>query len=129
MLEGIRHNDIIVGAYTGPDGICPMLAAHRAGARASFIAFARAWDAFALGASRDRGARRATARERLVLTAHLEVSLLEDEDPAPELAQAIAEHRALIAHDYGRLLARLERERARVSRSSSGKPLATPVRG
>ena len=32
MLEGIRSNAIIVGAYTGPDGICPMLAAHRAGA-------------------------------------------------------------------------------------------------
>jgi hypothetical protein len=128
MLEGIRRNDIIVGAYTGPDGICPMLAAHRAGARASFLAFARAWGTFALGAGRARPSRRATARELLVLTAHLEASLLEDEGPLPGLADAIAEHQDLIEHDYERLLARLERERARVFRPSGDKPLATPVR-
>ena len=32
MLEGIAVNDIIVGAYSTSEGICPMLAAHRAGA-------------------------------------------------------------------------------------------------
>ncbi len=41
MLEGIAANEIIVGAYSTDDGICPMLAAHRAGGRTSVIAFAR----------------------------------------------------------------------------------------
>src|ERR1700755_1501329 len=95
MLEGIRSNAIIVGAYTGPDGICPMLAAHRAGARTDFISVARAWDRFALTGSRarrprpaTRRARRATRRELLVLTTQLESSLLDDEAPASDLAAA-----------------------------------------
>jgi hypothetical protein len=115
MLEGIRSNDIIVGAYTHAAGICPMLAAHRQGARTSHIAFARAWDTFALGATRHRSARRATRRELLVLTAHLEASLLE-EDAVPGLAEAIAEHRGMRTRrgDLGRVLGRLERESARV---------------
>lgn len=97
MLEGIRANDIIVGAYTGPDGICPMLAAHRAGARTDFISFARAWDRFALSCSRCRRARRATRRELLVLTTQLEASLLDDEAPASDLGAAIADHQALMS--------------------------------
>lgn len=97
MLEGIRSNAIIVGAYTGPDGICPMLAAHRAGARTDFISFAKAWDRFALSGSRQRRARRATRRELLVLTTQLEASLLDDEAPVADFAAAIAEHEALIA--------------------------------
>jgi hypothetical protein len=66
MLEGIRTNPIIVGAYTDPNGICPMLAAHRAGGRTNLIAFARAWDRFAFGGSRVTGPRPATARELLI---------------------------------------------------------------
>jgi hypothetical protein len=97
MLEGIRANAIIVGAYTGPDGICPMLAAHRAGGRTDFISFAKAWDRFALSGSRRRGARRATRRELLVLTTQLEASLLDDEAPASDLAAAIAEHQTLVS--------------------------------
>jgi len=97
MLEGIRSNAIIVGAYTGPDGICPMLAAHRAGARTDFISFAKAWDRFALSGSGERRARRATQRELLVLTTQLEASLLDDEAPVSDLAAAIAEHEALVA--------------------------------
>ena len=97
MLDGIRSNDIIVGAYTGPDGICPMLAAHRAGARTDFISFAKAWDRFALNGSRCRSARRATRRELLVLITQLEASLLDDEAPASDLAAAIAEHQTLVA--------------------------------
>jgi hypothetical protein len=97
MLDGIRSNAIIVGAYTGPDGICPMLAAHRAGARTDFISFARAWDRFALSGSRCRRARRASRRELLVLTTQLEASLLDDEAPASDLAAAIAEHRTIVA--------------------------------
>ena len=106
MLEGIRANAIIVGAYTGPDGICPMLAAHRAGARTDFISFAKAWDRFALSGSRQRRARRATRHELLVLTTQLEASLLDDEAPASDLAAAIAEHQTLVSnrsdHDHAR---------------------------
>src|SRR5436305_4783852 len=78
MLQGIRANPIIVGAYTSRDGICPMLAAHRAGGRTSFISFAKAWDRFAFRSARERLARRATDRELLVLRSHLEASLLEE---------------------------------------------------
>jgi hypothetical protein len=95
MLEGIRSNQIIVGAYTSSDGICPMLAAHRAGGRTSFIAFAKAWDRFAFRGARKCTARRASERELLVLSAHLEASLLDHDGPGPELAEAIREHRAL----------------------------------
>jgi hypothetical protein len=103
MLEGIRANEIIAGAYTDGSGVCPMLAAHRAGGRTSLISFARAWDRFAFrGArvafpgTRAGRTRRATERELLVLKTHLEASLLEDDAPNAELARAMAEHRALV---------------------------------
>jgi len=95
MLHGIRTNPIIVGAYADGDGICPMLAAHRAGGRTSFISFARAWDRFAFRDARGSRARRATRRELLILRSHLEASLLEEEMPAIDLAAAVAEHREL----------------------------------
>jgi len=95
MLEGITRNDIIVGAYTHEDGICPMLAAHRAGGRTNFISFAKAWDRFAFRSTAPGKARRATERELLILRTHLEASLLEDEAPAAKLSEAIAEHREL----------------------------------
>lgn len=97
MLEGIRANEIIVGAYTDGHGVCPMLAAHRAGGRTSLISFARAWDRFAFRGARVGRARRATERELLVLKTHLEASLLEDDGPNGELARAMAEHGALVA--------------------------------
>jgi hypothetical protein len=96
MLRGIQSGPIIVGAYTGEDGICPMLAAHRNGGRTSFIAFARAWDSFAYRGQKGRCSRRATPRELLVLRSHLEASLLADETPAEDLAAVIAEHRAAV---------------------------------
>jgi hypothetical protein len=107
MLEGIRTNEIIAGAYTDGRGVCPMLAAHRAGGRTNLISFARAWDRFAFRGARAGAARRATERELLVLKTHLEASLLEDDGPSPELARAMAEHRALVAqrsqgHEPGR---------------------------
>jgi hypothetical protein len=102
MLEGIARNDIIVGAYTHEDGICPMLAAHRAGGRTNFISFAKAWDRFAFRSAAPGKARRATERELLILRTHLEASLLEDEAPAPELREAIAEHRELVARNEAR---------------------------
>jgi hypothetical protein len=95
MLDGIRANEIVVGAYSHSGGICPMLAAHRAGGRTNFIAFSRAWDRFAFRDARRRQARRATERELLVLTSNLEASLLADDGPAPELREAIAQHREL----------------------------------
>src|SRR3954467_12063819 len=64
MLDGVRENTIVVGAYTdGDGGVCPMLAAHRNGGRTSFLSFARAWDGFA----RADKVRRATPRELSVL--------------------------------------------------------------
>jgi hypothetical protein len=90
MLEGIRCNEIIVGAYADrAGGVCPMLAAHRCGGRTSFVSFARAWDRF----SGARRARRATSRELRILEGQLEASLLA-EDPL-DLRAAIAEHEAL----------------------------------
>jgi hypothetical protein len=95
MLAGIRENEIIVGAYTDRDGgVCPMLAAHRAGGRTNFIGFARAWDRFTQAGRRSR---RATDHEVRVLTTHLEASLLDDDGPAPDLARALREHRELLA--------------------------------
>ena len=87
MLEGIRANPIVVGAYTdGRGGICPMLAAHRYGGRVTLLAFARSWDAFT-DATR---VRKATVRELRTLE-HLLVASLEHET---DFAQAIAEHLA-----------------------------------
>jgi hypothetical protein len=90
MLEGIASKPIIAGAYATGDGVCPMLAAHRAGGRTNAIAFAKAWDRVAFrGArrTRDTRARRASERELLILRSHLETSLLEDDGwtapPAP----------------------------------------------
>jgi hypothetical protein len=115
MLNGIRSNPIIVGAYTDGDGICPMLAAHRAGGRTSFISFARAWDQFAFREVRKGRARRATERELRVLRAQLEASLLEDEGPVPDLASAATEHRRLRRqHAFEDVVALTEEERRRL---------------
>jgi hypothetical protein len=97
MLEGIRTNDIIVGAYTWDGGICPMLAAHRAGGRTSLISFAKAWDRFASRESRSLAARRATERELRILTSQLEASVVSPEVGAPDLSAAVSEHRRLLA--------------------------------
>src|SRR5437763_16508453 len=74
MLQGMEANEIIVGAYTSRDGICPMLAAHRHGGRTNLISFAKAWDRFAFSGSKVTNPRPATARELLVLRTHLEAS-------------------------------------------------------
>jgi hypothetical protein len=76
MLDGIGRDKIIAGAYSNREGVCPMLAAHRAGGRTTAIAFAKAWDRFAFRASRSRRPRRATARELLLLKIYLQASLL-----------------------------------------------------
>jgi hypothetical protein len=75
MLDGIKHNRVIVGAYVDKrGGVCPMLAAHRNGGRTDFGSFARAWDAFT-GAKKPR---RASAREVRTLRGYLEVALIRD---------------------------------------------------
>jgi hypothetical protein len=93
MLEGVRSNEIIVGAYVDRrGGVCPMLAAHRCGGRTDFLGFARSWDRFTGARGR---ARRATERELGILVAHLEASLLADS--SADLEAAIAAHHALVA--------------------------------
>jgi hypothetical protein len=95
MLTGMDANEIIVGAYTSDDGICPMLAAHRAGGRTNLIAFAKAWDRFGFRDARSSRARRATDRELRVLRVYLEASLLAEDTPDTDLAAARREHVAL----------------------------------
>ena len=94
MLEGLRASDrILVGAYTDEHGgVCPMLAAHRAGGRTDYLAFAKSWDRFA--GARGSG-RPATLREVRLLVGLLEASLLDSD--GLELDRAIAEHRSLVA--------------------------------
>ncbi len=92
MLDGVRANTIVVGAYTdGHGGICPMLAAHRNGGRTSLASFARAWDRYT-GAGKH--ARPATQRELRTLTSMLEASLMYDIGDV-DLAAAAAHHRGL----------------------------------
>jgi hypothetical protein len=93
MLDGIRANEIIVGAYSDRHGgVCPMLAAHRQGGRTSFVSFAHAWDRFA-GAKR---ARHATRRELRVLESQLRASILGEQERGGviDLGVAIREHQA-----------------------------------
>ena len=116
MLDGIESDRIIVGAYTSPDGICPMLAAHRRGGRTSLISFAQAWDRLAFRDERRPRARPATERELLILRSHLKASLLADAMPAGELAAARREHHQLVARRQARARTRRERERARRER-------------
>jgi hypothetical protein len=97
MLEGLAANDIIVGAYSNREGICPMLAAHRAGGRTSFIGFAEAWDRFAARSGAIKRARRASERELLILRTHLQASLLAEDAGGETLAAAIADHSDLTA--------------------------------
>ena len=86
MLQGLRENDIIVGAYTTKDGgVCPVLAAHRRGGRTNLASFARAWDRYTGAAGRPR---RASERELRTLRAMLEASLWSDE-PRSELERAV----------------------------------------
>ena len=91
MLEGIRSNDIIVGAYVDRrGGVCPMLAAHRCGGRTDFLAFAHAWDRF----THAKRARRATQREIAVLVSYLEASLIDEPVDGTDLRAAIRDHQA-----------------------------------
>ena len=95
MLDGIQESPIIVGAYTDRDGgVCPMLAAHRRGGRTSLVSFARAWDRYTRAGRRSR---RASHREVHALKTMLEGSLLRDDLVRGELAEAVAELKAIRA--------------------------------
>lgn len=122
MLDGLRDEQIIVGAYAHQDGICPMLAAHRRGSRTSTISFARAWDRFAYTGSRVTQPRPATAHELLVLQTHLETSLLDEEVPETNLAAAITEHQELMSRRRRDREAFLDRARRRSARRRPGDP-------
>ncbi len=104
MLAGVRASErIIAGAYVdGKGGVCPMLAAHRAGARTDFLAFARSWDRFTRAQSNPRAA---SERERRMLVGQLEASLVSADRLALDIA--IAEHRALLVSDRRRARRRL----------------------
>ena len=124
MLEGIAANDIIVGAYSTGEGICPMLAAYRNGEHTSLIAFAQAWDRVAFRGQKRARARRATERELRILRSHLETSLLEDDVPAGELAAVRREHEALMARyddEFTRIVSQLEPE---LAAAEGAKPVA-----
>jgi hypothetical protein len=120
MLEGVRTERIVVGAYTdGRGGICPMLAAHRHGGRTSFVSFARAWDAFA----RTKTIRRATEREVRTLENLLVASLAREQET--DLAAAIADYRR---RRFPEIIARRLRP-AQDARTPSRKPakVSSPI--
>jgi hypothetical protein len=72
MLAAAEAEQLIAGGYSdGGTGACPMLAAHRRGARDYCQGFPRAWDRFT-GATRPRPA---TARELEILKALLQESI------------------------------------------------------
>ena len=122
MLQGIRENPIVCGAYTdGKGGICPMLAAHRNGGRTSFLSFARAWDAFA----RTESVRPATERELAVLEDLLVASLADDLEGASDLAAAIAEHKASLARSRPKEI--IARRLRRISAAEVDRPADPPV--
>lgn len=95
MLAGVRGNErVIAGAYVDDrGGVCPMLAAHRRGARTDFISFARTWDRFTRAGRTSRTSRPATERELRILVTQLEASL--SGANGLELDEAIQDHRAL----------------------------------
>src|SRR6266540_1876986 len=87
ILDGVGRGTVITGADTDRNGgVCPMLAAHRLGARANFVAFAEAWDRFTGVAGREI-CRRATPTELGVLIDQLEASL-RDAEPRSDLSAA-----------------------------------------
>jgi hypothetical protein len=91
MLAAAEADELIAGGYTDGGGrTCPMLAAHRRGARTHARGFPCAWDRFT-GAKRPR---LATRRELEVLTALLQESI----------AEGLAPREAGVPAAHGRVL-------------------------
>lgn len=81
MRDGIRLERVIAGAYTdGRGGVCPMLAAHRQGARHAHPDFARTWDEFAEAPV--EGLRTASPAHVAALEAVLRASIEDELRPA-----------------------------------------------
>lgn len=93
MLQSVRNDRIIVGAYTAPKGggVCPMLGAHRRGGRTDISSFARAWDSYTKAV--EGQPRPATERELRSLQLMLESSLAR-ERPQTKLSAAVEEIKA-----------------------------------
>ncbi len=93
MLIGLGNNTVITGAFSGGDGACPMLVAHREGGRTSACSFPQAWDAFC-GVAGRHIVRPATEYEVQILRREIEASL---QPAGPSMfAEAIAEHQAAV---------------------------------
>jgi hypothetical protein len=92
MLIGLQNNTVITGAFTGADGICPMMAAHREGGRTTCASFPEAWDKFT-GVYGRAICRQATAYEVESLRAEIVASLEPVQSP---FAEAIADHTAMV---------------------------------
>jgi hypothetical protein len=92
MLVATEADELIAGAYTDGHGHnCPMLAAHRRGARTYARGFPCAWDRFT-GAKRPRPA---TRRELDVLRALLQESIADGPAPLEERSTAAPHGRVL----------------------------------
>jgi hypothetical protein len=94
MLAGLGSNTVITGAFSDGSGVCPMLAAHRAGGRTSCVSFPEAWDTFC-GVHGRNITRQATQEEVSVLRAQLQLSL-EHRDVDTTLSAAINDHLAMV---------------------------------
>ena len=92
MLVGLANNTVITGAFTGGDGVCPMMAAHRAGGRTSCASFPEAWDKFT-GVYGRAICREATQYEVGILRAQIQASL---QPQVSDLAEAIADHEKMV---------------------------------
>ena len=92
MLIGLANNTVITGAFSGANGVCPMLAAHREGGRTNCVSFPEAWDRFT-GVHGRYITREATQYEVAALRGEIEASLTPRTSP---LAEAIAEHQAIV---------------------------------
>jgi hypothetical protein len=92
MLVGLANNTVITGAFSGSGGVCPMLAAHRAGGRTTCVSFPEAWDKFT-GVYGRNICRPATEYEVGILRAEIEASLVRHPS---DLAEAIADHERMV---------------------------------
>lgn len=96
MLVGLANNTVITGAFTGGGGVCPMMAAHRAGGRTSCVSFPEAWDRFT-GVAGRQIIRPATQHEVATLRAQIEASLEPSASETSSLfAEAIADHKRTV---------------------------------